>query len=163
MSAGATKTFLGMQRRVRLFFSTLLPQALRFIILLICLTCKYYRRMSCHYKYMSTIEERSSKFICRRELNQDLWECAICLSEIRVGEEGRELKCQHVFHRGCLDRWLRYCNGPAACPLCRRAVLAAEVVADYKRVRNEEGNYELEKELALILLSTLHHRSCNEF
>ncbi|KAL2231976.1 UNVERIFIED_CONTAM: putative RING finger protein P4H10.07 [Sesamum indicum] len=111
---------------------------------------------------MWTIEGRSSKFICKRRPDQDSWECAICLSEIRVGEEGRELECQHIFHRGCLDRWLRYCDGPATCPLCRRAVLTEEVVADYKRVRNEGENFELEKELALILLSTLHHRRCND-
>lgn len=48
-------------------------------------------------------------------------ECAVCLCEVGVGEEVRELKCcDHVFHRACLDRWLGYRN--ATCPLCRRFV-----------------------------------------
>ncbi|XP_030546956.1 E3 ubiquitin-protein ligase Os03g0188200-like [Rhodamnia argentea] len=48
-------------------------------------------------------------------------ECAVCLCEVGVGEEVRELECcDHVFHRTCLDRWLSYKN--ATCPLCRRFV-----------------------------------------
>ncbi|KAG8377352.1 hypothetical protein BUALT_Bualt08G0024200 [Buddleja alternifolia] len=104
----------------------------------------------------------STKFICTRKLNQDLWPCTICLSEIPDGEEGRELKCKHIFHRKCLDQWLRH-DGAATCPLCRRVVLPKDTVEEYKRIQNEHENYEFEKELALVLLSTLHHRSCNEF
>ncbi|XP_010068769.2 RING-H2 finger protein ATL46 [Eucalyptus grandis] len=48
-------------------------------------------------------------------------ECAVCLCEVRAGEEVRELKCcDHVFHRACLDQWLGYKN--VTCPLCRRFV-----------------------------------------
>ncbi|XP_062150103.1 uncharacterized protein LOC133858646 [Alnus glutinosa] len=44
-------------------------------------------------------------------------ECAVCLCKIENGDEIRELRCDHLFHRVCLDRWLGYKN--LSCPLCR--------------------------------------------
>nr|KYP60307.1 Zinc/RING finger protein 3 [Cajanus cajan] len=42
-------------------------------------------------------------------------DCAICLSKIVHGEEIRVLRCEHLFHRKCLDTWvgLKF----ATCPL----------------------------------------------
>ncbi|KAF8407895.1 hypothetical protein HHK36_007033 [Tetracentron sinense] len=56
------------------------------------------------------------RFKCKPELVQEV-ECAVCLCRIEEGEEIRELRCDHIFHRVCLDRWLGY--GHATCPLCR--------------------------------------------
>ncbi|OIT20779.1 putative e3 ubiquitin-protein ligase xerico [Nicotiana attenuata] len=47
----------------------------------------------------------------------DSAECAVCLCKIEEGEEVRELRCNHLFHTVCLDRWLGY--GRMTCPLCR--------------------------------------------
>ncbi|CAA2965019.1 E3 ubiquitin- ligase RHA2B-like [Olea europaea subsp. europaea] len=44
-------------------------------------------------------------------------ECAVCLCTFDEGDEVRELKCHHLYHRVCLDRWLGY--GHKTCPLCR--------------------------------------------
>ncbi|KAL5826155.1 hypothetical protein ACOSQ4_017952 [Xanthoceras sorbifolium] len=44
-------------------------------------------------------------------------ECAVCLNTIEEGEEIRELRCAHLFHSECLDRWVRYKH--VTCPLCR--------------------------------------------
>ncbi|KAL8518345.1 hypothetical protein ACS0TY_009644 [Phlomoides rotata] len=44
-------------------------------------------------------------------------ECAVCLCKIDEGDEMRELRCDHLFHKVCLDRWLGYGHG--TCPLCR--------------------------------------------
>ncbi|KAK4376524.1 hypothetical protein RND71_002820 [Anisodus tanguticus] len=49
--------------------------------------------------------------------NSDSVECAVCLCKIEEGEEVRELRCDHLFHRVCLDRWLG--TGRMTCPLCR--------------------------------------------
>jgi E3 ubiquitin-protein ligase ATL41 len=50
-------------------------------------------------------------------------QCAICLGLVRAGEAVRRLPaCGHVFHVGCVDKWLR---AHATCPLCRAAVGAA--------------------------------------
>ncbi|BCR88031.1 RING-H2 finger protein [Aspergillus chevalieri] len=44
--------------------------------------------------------------------------CLICLSDYEAAEELRQLtKCQHVFHRDCIDQWLT--TGRNSCPLCR--------------------------------------------
>ena len=50
-------------------------------------------------------------------------ECAICLAPLLVGEMVRRLPaCGHLFHAGCVDRWL---HQHATCPLCRTAVIVA--------------------------------------
>ncbi|OIV92652.1 hypothetical protein TanjilG_18003 [Lupinus angustifolius] len=44
--------------------------------------------------------------------------CAVCLYEFEADEEIRRLRnCRHIFHKGCLDRWIEY--DQKACPLCR--------------------------------------------
>ncbi|XP_065012901.1 probable E3 ubiquitin-protein ligase RHA1A [Musa acuminata AAA Group] len=51
-------------------------------------------------------------------------ECVFCLCDIEEGEEIRELRCRHLFHRSCLDRWL--VRRRATCPLCRDVLLPRE-------------------------------------
>ncbi|XP_078437878.1 uncharacterized protein LOC144708432 [Wolffia australiana] len=55
-------------------------------------------------------------------------ECAVCISAVDVGDEIRELRCRHVFHRGCLDEWVDY--GKDTCPLCRVPLFPAVGEAD---------------------------------
>ncbi|KAK2439091.1 brassinosteroid-responsive RING protein [Trifolium repens] len=44
--------------------------------------------------------------------------CAVCLTEFEENDEIRRLaNCRHIFHRGCLDRWMGY--DQRTCPLCR--------------------------------------------
>ncbi|PIN03830.1 hypothetical protein CDL12_23647 [Handroanthus impetiginosus] len=160
--AGLKKPLLRISKTIQSFFYTLIPEALRSVILIICITYKYCKRVSYSSKYMSVIDEGSSIFICRGKLNPDRSRCTICLSEIGDGEEGRELNCKHIFHRNCVDQWLR-CDGGATCPICRRAMVSEEIVADYKRMLGERENYHFEKELGLILLSVVNRRSCNGF
>ncbi|KAM5567575.1 hypothetical protein ABKV19_015579 [Rosa sericea] len=61
----------------------------------------------------STIHYESSNpaVMCSEE------ECAVCLCKIEEGEEIRELKCAHLFHKTCLDRWTSLNH--VTCPLCR--------------------------------------------
>ncbi|XP_059644899.1 E3 ubiquitin-protein ligase RHA2A-like [Cornus florida] len=53
-------------------------------------------------------------------------ECAVCLCEIEEGDEIRELKCAHLFHRVCLDRWVEYRH--ITCPLCRDSLRSRRCV-----------------------------------
>ena len=42
--------------------------------------------------------------------------CPICLDEFKESEYYRNLKCNHCFHKKCIDRWLKKENN---CPMCR--------------------------------------------
>ncbi|KAF8661785.1 hypothetical protein HU200_056739 [Digitaria exilis] len=54
-------------------------------------------------------------------------ECAVCIAELRDGEEARALpRCGHRFHAACVEAWLR--RRHTTCPLCRASVVVA--VAD---------------------------------
>ncbi|CAA2967162.1 E3 ubiquitin- ligase RHA2B-like [Olea europaea subsp. europaea] len=55
-------------------------------------------------------------------------ECAVCLCRIDDGDEIRELSCNHLFHRVCLDRWLGC--GHVTCPLCRNNVKPPRLAVD---------------------------------
>jgi hypothetical protein len=44
-------------------------------------------------------------------------ECSICLDAFASPQRVRVLKCCHVFHRECVDRWL--CESYNNCPVCR--------------------------------------------
>ncbi|KAL6004078.1 hypothetical protein ACLOJK_004625 [Asimina triloba] len=48
--------------------------------------------------------------------------CAVCLGDVEVGDEIRELpNCLHMFHVECLDKWVD--QGQLTCPLCRSNLL----------------------------------------
>jgi hypothetical protein len=44
-------------------------------------------------------------------------QCLVCLDEFTLKQPVRVLKCHHVFHRECVDRWL--CEAHNSCPVCR--------------------------------------------
>ncbi|KAJ9554073.1 hypothetical protein OSB04_018118 [Centaurea solstitialis] len=57
-------------------------------------------------------------------------ECVVCLSTIGEDDEIRELRCGHLFHEACLDRWLEFRN--RTCPLCRDSLVSpARVVSEH--------------------------------
>ncbi|CAI8619093.1 unnamed protein product [Vicia faba] len=48
-------------------------------------------------------------------------ECVICISEFTKGEKVRILpKCNHGFHVGCINKWLKE---HSSCPKCRQCLL----------------------------------------
>ncbi|GMI81357.1 hypothetical protein like AT5G20885 [Hibiscus trionum] len=56
--------------------------------------------------------------------------CAVCLSQLKEGDEVRELRnCCHVFHGDCIDRWVEYDGeddyNHRNCPLCRAPLLGS--------------------------------------
>ncbi|PRQ41646.1 putative aminoacyltransferase, E1 ubiquitin-activating enzyme [Rosa chinensis] len=51
--------------------------------------------------------------------------CSVCLEEFRVGTYETSMDCSHVFHRECIERWLRQSH---YCPVCRY-----EMPTDYDR------------------------------
>ena len=61
-------------------------------------------------------------------------ECSICLMEINEGQDTILLPCGHMFHDGCVTKWLSIHN---TCPLCRFELPTDN--ADYERQRNERN------------------------
>ncbi|XP_058780953.1 E3 ubiquitin-protein ligase At1g12760-like [Vicia villosa] len=45
--------------------------------------------------------------------------CCICIANYENNDELRELPCSHLFHKDCVDKWLKI---NALCPLCKREV-----------------------------------------
>ncbi|KAL9247867.1 hypothetical protein vseg_021250 [Gypsophila vaccaria] len=46
-------------------------------------------------------------------------DCCICLAKYANNDELRELPCSHLFHKDCVDKWLKI---NALCPLCKGEV-----------------------------------------
>eukprot|EP00854_Cymbomonas_tetramitiformis_P023664 gene23664-28676_t len=57
--------------------------------------------------------------------------CSICHEDWEAGEGLRRLPCAHVFHAGCIARWLLQ---NLTCPACRASVPASAAGAAYTRV-----------------------------
>ncbi|KAK1261706.1 E3 ubiquitin-protein ligase RHA2A [Acorus gramineus] len=56
--------------------------------------------------------------------------CAVCLYEFEGGEEVRRLtNCRHIFHKGCLDRWMDH--DQRTCPLCRTPLIPDELLGAF--------------------------------
>lgn len=48
-------------------------------------------------------------------------ECLICLEGLKTNQVMRILKCDHLFHQSCVDRWLNDHRDTLPCPICRRS------------------------------------------
>jgi len=44
--------------------------------------------------------------------------CVICLDPVQGTDEVHQIKCRHVFHRECLEKW--YLHDNFDCPLCHQ-------------------------------------------
>ncbi|VAI13670.1 unnamed protein product [Triticum turgidum subsp. durum] len=53
-------------------------------------------------------------------LQETACECSICLERCGEADGLMQLRCKHVFHSACLERWLR---SHGDCPYCRGSVL----------------------------------------
>jgi hypothetical protein len=43
-------------------------------------------------------------------------DCAICLEPFKLRQHAKKLRCEHMFHKKCIDKWL---NRSQLCPCCR--------------------------------------------
>ncbi|KAF9962990.1 hypothetical protein BGZ70_007732 [Mortierella alpina] len=65
--------------------------------------------------------------------------CSVCKEDYVVGDELRELPCEHFFHTQCVDYWIKNVKG--TCPICRRdfseaGTMSAAARADRQREAN---------------------------
>ncbi|RDY07009.1 E3 ubiquitin-protein ligase RHA2A, partial [Mucuna pruriens] len=107
-------------------------------------------------QYLKFIEKKNPT-ICysKRRLKAKNAECRVCLSEFEEGEKVRKLKCQHTFHRDCLDKWLQ--QYWATCPLCRKQVVPHDVVFKHRQHQNQtEAAFNGNDQQIPLLLTAFH-------
>jgi len=75
------------------------------------------------------------------ELSKDCPSCSICLMDWEDDEEVAKLPCTHLFHRPCVETWLKE---HSVCPVCRYELPTAN--AEYEKDRKERMQLR-EKEL----------------
>lgn len=83
-----------------------------------------------HRGQVSPLSQQYNQQLCVKRYNcgtgqqREPVQCVFCLNDMSDGEETRELRCRHIFHRACLDMWLEH--RWATCPICRDCLLPAE-------------------------------------
>ena len=61
-------------------------------------------------------------------------ECSICFCEMEKDDEYYKIKCDHIFHKDCIDIWLTGYN--YKCPICREELGASQPMLeeDYETI-----------------------------
>ncbi len=55
----------------------------------------------------------------------NLGRCAICLCDFEPGDASRRLPCLHMFHKDCIDDWLKQHRD---CPVCKTDIVTGAQV-----------------------------------
>ena len=63
-------------------------------------------------------------------------QCSICLEDIEIGSEAKEMPCKHKFHGGCITPWLKL---HSSCPVCRYQLPSDDSKIEANVTRNSEG------------------------
>ncbi|XVF06545.1 hypothetical protein REPUB_Repub06bG0058300 [Reevesia pubescens] len=67
---------------------------------------------------------------------EDNVQCSVCLEEIEIGSEAKEMPCKHKFHIGCIIPWLEL---HSSCPVCRYQLPSDDSKIEANITRNSEG------------------------
>ena len=83
-------------------------------------------------------------------LNVDKYEygddnCSICLDKLEKDNEFYNLKCNHFFHKDCLDKWLKEYN--YICPICRCEIGKSKPKEDINIENNNIENNNIENNI----------------
>jgi len=102
-----TKANIQMMISIMLFVSCVTPLIHIFDICKIRLKEKYYNFQLKIYRVNS-------------DDNLLLDECSICLEKYKVNDKILNLKCDHKFHKDCINQWSKDNN---TCPQCRENII----------------------------------------
>ena len=61
--------------------------------------------------------------------------CCICLAPMKINQEVTLLKCEHLFHYNCLDKWV---ENKEVCPFCRGKIEFAKISKKNKDKKEDE-------------------------
>ena len=56
------------------------------------------------------------QFSYKSLLNPSEFQCAVCLDSARKTQNFKKLRCSHIYHSSCINKWLKV---NANCPVCR--------------------------------------------
>jgi hypothetical protein len=56
--------------------------------------------------------------------------CSICLADVRSTRKNPPIRCGHIFHTHCLERWKE--QGKNTCPTCRRVFDVSQFKVEVK-------------------------------
>ncbi|PWA39194.1 zinc finger, RING/FYVE/PHD-type [Artemisia annua] len=71
--------------------------------------------------YMEEFRSRTPSVLYDSLCRRTKQECSVCLVEFKPDAEINRLSCGHVFHKNCVEKWLKYWN--VTCPLCRNDMM----------------------------------------
>lgn len=74
---------------------------------------------------------------------QENLQCSVCLDDLEIGTEAKEMPCKHKFHSGCILPWLEL---HSSCPVCRYQLPADESKLDSERSRSSSTNQTNQRE-----------------
>ncbi|KAG0033545.1 hypothetical protein BGZ81_008121 [Podila clonocystis] len=63
-------------------------------------------------------------------LDQTAMSCVICLCEYEPDDLLRQMPCRHMFHKECVDEWLKL---KRTCPLCKFDIARVNRIRNWKR------------------------------
>lgn len=63
-------------------------------------------------------------------------QCSVCLDDLEIGVEAKEMPCKHKFHGECILPWLEL---HSSCPVCRFLLPADEAKCDSNNSRNSSN------------------------
>ncbi|KAF9984573.1 hypothetical protein BGZ75_003872 [Mortierella antarctica] len=100
------------------------------------------RTMAAADTMATTVTQRSSvseKTPTGKQRRKRYDACSVCKEDYGVGDELRELPCEHFFHVQCVDYWIKNVKG--TCPICRRDFSEAGTMSPAARAdRQREAN-----------------------
>ena len=64
-------------------------------------------------KFMEVSQKEENK-------NEQFQKCVICMEKYMINDEVKTLPCFHLFHKECIDHWLK--SGKDTCPICKNKI-----------------------------------------
>lgn len=108
--------------------------------------CDTFRTLACNNSEMSRDKfvQKITKFIDRysikiNSVSSDCTDkCIICMSNYQMNEGLRKLRCNHQFHRKCIDEWLLKAY---LCPVCRSDLVGSGKMCNETCILRVEPNW----------------------
>ena len=66
------------------------------------------------------IDEKFMEVSQKKENKNEFQNCVICMEKYEINNEVKTLPCFHLFHKDCIDQWLK--AGNDSCPICKNKI-----------------------------------------